>query len=112
MHGLGYVARAVAVADPERAEQLANSVTGSRDSALSGVASALAGIDPDRAERLIHSITNGSSQVFALLNLARGVVAADPDRATRLLADAERIARSLTGTWKPWALVLVAKALR
>ena len=69
---------------------------------------ALVVIDSDRAERVARSIAETTLTAGVLTALARAVAPADPDRAGRLVADAERIAQSISGAssghrrWPPW----------
>jgi hypothetical protein len=95
----------VAATDPGRAarlladaERIASSITVEswKVGALSDVAKAVAATDPGRAERIAKSITVESWKVGALSGVAEVVAATDPGRAARLLADAERIASSIT----------------
>ena len=50
---------------------------------------------PERRARVAQSITDEGSKASALVRVAEAV-ATDPDRAARLIADAERIAQSIT----------------
>jgi TIR domain len=95
---LSGVATAVAATDPDRAVRIASSITVEswKASALSGVAKVVAATDPDRAVRIASSITDEFSKASALSGVATVVAATDPGRAARLLADAERIASSIT----------------
>ena len=75
------------------------------------IAKAMAATDPDGAERLALSIMDERQQVRALAGVATAVGAIDSERAARLLADAERIADSITAVnWKALALVNIAEA--
>ena len=81
---------------PRRAHRQLHHQRVLKASALSRVAEALAATDPDRAERIANSITDESSKASALSGVAEALAATDPDRAGWLLADAERIADSIT----------------
>jgi hypothetical protein len=82
----------------DRAEHAAQSITKEywKASALANIVEKLAATDPDRAERIAQLITDDNSRVSALANVADAVVATDRDRAVGLIADAERVARSIT----------------
>jgi hypothetical protein len=88
---LSSIAGAVALADPDRAERIAQSLTSRtyKPPALSDVAVALAPTDPDRAERIAQSADEGFYKVRALVAVARALTPARVDQA-------ERIARSIT----------------
>ena len=104
--------------DPDRAERIAQSVTGegwdeaNSPLALLDVAKALAVTDPGRAARLIgdaertaQSITDEDASAIALAEVAEALAATDPGRA-------ERIARSITSEYHAAsALLAIAKAL-
>ena len=95
---LAALAGALAVIDPDRAEDITRSITNdfSRAHALTDIAKTLADTDPDRAERIARSIPDQSSMATALTWIARTLAPTDPDRAARLIADAERIALAST----------------
>jgi hypothetical protein len=62
------------------------------------------------AKHAAESVTSEYSKVFALAAVARVLAATDPDRAAQVIADAERIARSITdGFWKVEALVVIVE---
>jgi len=126
------VARALAATDPDRAERVAQSITNEESKAgvLGDIAGKLAAIDPGSAarlgadaERAAHSLALKSSEgatdvareqtykVWSLIGIADMLAALDPDRAARLVADAERLARSITDMpLKIRALVTIAEA--
>jgi hypothetical protein len=84
--------------------------------ALVEVATALAATDPDGAERIAQSITDEESdegwKAWTLSEVAAALAATDPARAARLLADAERIAQSITHDyWRLRRLAEVATVL-
>ena len=117
---LAAVAAALAATDPDRAERVAQSiiVRRTRASALAAVAAALAATDPDRAERVARSITSRwwmphkRLRVRALVDVAAALAASDPERAARLIADAVRVAESITfDWWRARALADIATAL-
>jgi hypothetical protein len=86
---LSYIAGAVALADPERAESIAQSVISPiyRPSALGAVAMALVPTAPDRAERIAQS-AESLHKMEALVAVARALTPGSVNRA-------ERIARSM-----------------
>ena len=88
---LAALAGALAVIDPDRAEDITRSITNdfSRAHALTDIAKTLADTDPDRAERIARSITEDFSKTQALSDIAKTLADTDPARA-------ERIARSIT----------------
>ncbi|MFE4801690.1 caspase domain-containing protein [Streptomyces sp. NPDC056708] len=83
---LSAVAASVAVANPDRAERIANAMTNEdyRWQALSAVATAVAAANPDRAERIANAITNEDYRREALSAVAATVAAAAPDRAEHM----------------------------
>jgi hypothetical protein len=112
---LRYVAEALALTSPQRAERIAWSITDAdaRLFALGHIAAAVAATDPDRAERIAWSVTGGTTEqdrtessssswsitseharAWALGSVARMLITTDPDRASRLIADAEQLALS------------------
>ena len=110
---LADVARGLAATDPDRAERIAQSITREalQEEAIAEIAGALAATDPDRAERIAQSITSDGWKAIALGRVARALAATDPDRAAWLLADAQRIARTFTGSGDAEALADIAGAL-
>jgi hypothetical protein len=83
-----------------------------RADALAGIAKAVAAADPERAERIAAAIYTGLSKVQALAGIAKAVATADPERAERLYARAERIAASMSSSYqKSQALADVAHAV-
>jgi hypothetical protein len=73
--------------------------------ALWQVAKALAASDPDRAEDVARSITNEIYQAWALAEVAKVLAASDPDRAARLarsITDEKTQAEVLAEAAKAW----------
>ena len=71
----------------------------------------MAATDPDRAEGLARSIWGKEDKAMMLAEAARAMAVADLDRA-RLIAEAERLARSITGNWnKVRALAMIVEEL-
>lgn len=106
---LGDVARAVATANPDRAERLAQSISDAQHRvwALVDVALVLYDLEPDRTDRLIdeaeraaHVIVNHGYRLSGLAYLAQRIATTHPDRAARLLADTERLRAETAEPWR------------
>lgn len=113
-NALDQIVRTVAEANPADAEHIARAITApyKQGGALRQVAKALAGHDPREAERVARSIAYVRAQSSALLDIAAVQEGRDPGYSRSLLADAEQMARTLTGgNEKPHALMDVAVAL-
>jgi hypothetical protein len=74
--------------DPDRAEQIARTITHpyQQAGALVELTRALADTDPDRAEQIARTITHPYQQAEALAELTRALANTDPDRAAGVLA--------------------------
>jgi len=58
--------------------------------ALADVAGAVAATDPDRAEQIAQSISDDCSKAWALADIAAALTATDANHAARLFTDAAR----------------------
>ena len=108
------IAEALAATDPDRAERIANSITSEYCEGI-GAERHREGAGrhrprPRRTHRQLHH--RRAAKASALSDIAKALAATDPDRAARLLADAERIANSITDeSSKASALSGIAEAL-
>src|SRR4029077_5961154 len=114
---LGYLAKALAASDPDRAARIAQSIVKKdkreKVKLLADVAKALAATDPDRsarlfgdAERVARSIRDEYDKAYPLSDLAEALAATDPDRAERI---AQSIIKEIAHT--AGALAGIAEAL-
>ena len=118
---LSRVAEALAATDPDRAarlfadaERIANSITDKSEGIGAATASRGRWQPPTRTAPNASPTPSPTShsKASALSRIAEALAATDPDRAARLLADAERIANSITDECsKASALSGVAEAL-
>jgi hypothetical protein len=111
-HAESSLVATVAMTDPDLAERIANSASGLhyREYLLSKVAVAVAVTDPERAERIADSMTLPSTRAEVMSDVAGAVAATDRSRAARLIGDAERIARSISKSWKRDEMYRLTKA--
>ncbi|AWS47891.1 serine/threonine protein kinase [Streptosporangium sp. 'caverna'] len=95
---LSWIIEAMAWHDPAEAERLVHSIPDFIYAAhtLCDIAKVAAEHDPAEAERIARSITDPGRQARALREIAEVVARHDRDRARALLAEAERIARTIT----------------
>jgi tetratricopeptide (TPR) repeat protein len=112
---LSAIAGAVAISDPRKAElfaiQASITMPVYKMSAEVEIAKAMVATDPAGAEHLARSIQDEFWQVPALAGVAIAINAIDPYRTTLLLAEAERVAISITDpSWKALSLIKVAAA--
>jgi hypothetical protein len=93
------IAKAIRTREPAQADELlADAERLARNFGgweLIRTAKAMAPADPARAERLARAITDRSLRPRALAGIADALYTRDPDRAGVLLADAERLARTI-----------------
>jgi len=111
---LAVIARQLASTQPDGAERILRSIAAKSPSsaALADVVKTMASTDPDRALGIAWSIQGGGSKAVAFAVIAKNLTVTDPDRSARLLADAQRLARSMTdGAQKALAFAGIAKEL-
>ncbi|MCW2914510.1 MAG: repeat-containing protein [Actinomycetia bacterium] len=117
---LCWIAKAVAGLDSGAArrlladaERLAHTITNPSDqiTVLRWVAEATAELDAGDAERVASAITDLRSQVKALQEIAQVVAARDPGKARQMLADAQRLAGTLTDSYAGYALEDIAEIM-
>jgi Caspase domain len=108
------IAEAAAAIDPDRAEDIAASISlqGSKEAALFDIAKVVSATDPDRAERIAQSMTTNGGKAELLSYIAKTVAATDPGRAARLADLAEHSVQPISSRKaKVWLLSCIAAAV-
>jgi tRNA A-37 threonylcarbamoyl transferase component Bud32 len=103
------IARAVAVSDPARAEQIARDIAGGdiiMEEGLAEIAKVIAATDPDRAERIAAGIGGSFQRAEALAEVALVVAATDRHRAASIASRADRAAMYVDEADYPRAVIL------